>query len=745
MATFAETGGLSRQRRSLRLSYVLRPGDDGGQEGARFHQAPVNAMACSPGDCKWLFTGSRDGSIRAWHVGSSAASPQQAPTCVSVCEGHSDWVSSLAVVHPDSTTDAAGAAPSPPPLLISGSFDATIALWRPVTATAERASRRSPGAPTPVAMVSPLATFAGGHTDFVTCVATTPGSNMCASAGLGGQLCIWDIGAAHEGVPPLQRIPDVSTRTRVLGAVAASAGEVDAGKWSIYALAMSPGSGAPLLAWGDAGGCIRLWDTRQPAPACWGDAALQGHTDTVRCLLLDAAGGRCVSAGADASVRLWDLRTQRELARLDVPGKDSVWALAPDGPAWRAMFTGHRSGAVSKVRLMGEATTGDVDTPSGVTVLSPRRRSVLTTCAAPVTCMAMAGTSQLWVSTASAGPRSVSLFSTSTSQQQALTTLPGAPGGGLRRAEVCADRRHCVVQNCEGGTSLWDLVLGRPVKDLGALPDWEAARAAAAQHAPPSGLSPWCTVDVRLGGLAVHLDPSSAFGMEAYALDLGVPDAADDQRMNMGHQALCCVLQPWAEHAVAEQNSRRSADSSTPMIDAASPPASREAPRSAFAWPQPPPVLLFQGPDGTRVRRDASALTLDDGALLPGWATEAVLYDPPPNAEPAKLSFYLIPAHGPGALPALVQNRLTAPRILKASKIRKYLASKLDLAEASQQNAGGAAVAWPPVDTSALVQLTCDGKAFTGEATLAQAQAFLWKQSGELTLEYGRTKDGEQQ
>ena len=762
MALSTGESPFSRPRRSLRLTYLLRPPPppDGGSAAVRHHSAPVNAVACSPGDARWLCTAGRDGSILTWRTSAAAATAGSAPggqgapwvaSCASVCEGHADWVTSLAVITPAPGYDAtqlpgdATFSSAASPLLVSGSFDATVKLWRPVSSAAERASRRPGASPASGTLV---ATLRGGHSDYVTCVATAPGAACCASAGCGGQLCLWDVATACSGSPgsPLQSIPDVETRTRVMGPAAGASsggGGGDPGTWSIYALAMAPASspGAPLLAWGDASGAIRLWDTRTAPPPCWSPPLLSGHTDTVRQLLLDPPGHRCVSAGADATVRLWDLRTCRQLARVEA--RDSVWALAAD-EGWNTLFYGCRDGTLLATSLrigyVGDVQESGRD--AGVSRLSPSRTAVLAKCPAAVTSIALDGPGQaLWVSCASAGPRGVCRFTArqppgpgagaALSLETPLGCLPAAPGGGLRRAELCGDRRRAVVQEEGGDTWLWDLVAHRPTTHLGTFPDFEAARAAAAVHAPPAALPAWCTVDVRLGGVAVHLDPGSAFSVEAYAGDLGAPDAPDDQRLNVGHQALCCVLQRWAELAQQQRAGEGGGVA----------PAAVEAPTtSMFAWPQPPPTLLFQGPDGSRLRRDAAALTLEDGPLLPPWATEAVLYDPPASAEPPKLSFLLLPAPGPGALPPLPTNRLTAPRILKASKVRKYVASRLDLGGEAQLDGDAAAVAWPPVDASDQVQLTCDGKLLGGETTLAMAYAFLWKQGGEMTVEYSRVK-----
>jgi WD40 repeat protein len=71
------------------------------------HTDGIMCLAASP-DCKFLFSGSRDETIRVW----STKSKKQ----LAVLEGHKDFISALAV-----TQDSQ--------YLISGSFDSSIKIW----------------------------------------------------------------------------------------------------------------------------------------------------------------------------------------------------------------------------------------------------------------------------------------------------------------------------------------------------------------------------------------------------------------------------------------------------------------------------------------------------------------------------------------------------------------------------------------------------------------------------------------
>ncbi|HYN04668.1 MAG TPA: hypothetical protein VE359_19615, partial [Vicinamibacteria bacterium] len=66
-------------------------------------------------------------------------------------------------------------------------------------------------------------------------------------------------------------------------------------------------SGATLAVWDDL--CARL--PRQALQSAWEDARLEGHEDQVLAVAVDRAGARALTAGLDATVRLWDLASRR--------------------------------------------------------------------------------------------------------------------------------------------------------------------------------------------------------------------------------------------------------------------------------------------------------------------------------------------------------------------------------------------------------------------------------------------------
>jgi WD40 repeat protein/serine/threonine protein kinase len=78
----------------------------------------------------------------------------------------------------------------------------------------------------------------------------------------------------------------------------------------------------------------------------------EGHTDKVMALALSPDGRRAISAGADRTLRLWDLTTGEELRRFD-GHTDKVWSVAysPDGK--RVL-----SGSVDRTMRLWDVETG---------------------------------------------------------------------------------------------------------------------------------------------------------------------------------------------------------------------------------------------------------------------------------------------------------------------------------------------------------------------------------------------------
>ncbi|MBA0728437.1 hypothetical protein Golax_001338, partial [Gossypium laxum] len=326
----------SRPRKEKRLTYVLNDSDD------TKHSAGINCLAVlksSVSDgCNYLFTGSRDGTLKRWALAEDAA------TCSATFESHVDWVNDTVIAGENT--------------LVSCSSDTTLKIWNCLSdGTCTRTLRQ--------------------HSDYVTCLAAAErNANVVASGGLGGEVFVWDIEAAvtplskssdvmeddcSNGINgsanslPISSLRPISSNNSITAHTTQCPGYVPIAakghKESVYALAMN--DNGSLLVSGGTEKVVRVWDPRTGSKTM----KLRGHTDNVRALLLDSTGSvfillvksltdisyslrYCLSGSSDSMIRLWDLGQQRCVHSYAVH-TDSVWALAST-PTFTHVYSGGR-------------------------------------------------------------------------------------------------------------------------------------------------------------------------------------------------------------------------------------------------------------------------------------------------------------------------------------------------------------------------------------------------------------------
>jgi serine/threonine protein kinase len=141
------------------------------------------------------------------------------------------------------------------PLLVTGSADKTVRLWKGDTYELTRNY--------------------SGHRDFVTTLSIAPDGRSFASAGLDGNIRIWSTQSR-------------STKQRLYGH-----------KGRVGGLAFSPSGG--LLASAGEDGKVRLWDLRKGRTA----RVLPGSSSRQTAVAFSPDGQRIAAAGEDGTVRFW--------------------------------------------------------------------------------------------------------------------------------------------------------------------------------------------------------------------------------------------------------------------------------------------------------------------------------------------------------------------------------------------------------------------------------------------------------
>jgi WD40 repeat protein len=267
------------------------------------------SLAFSP-DGKTLAISNFNPEVKLWDVASRRE--------VGTLQGHRDSVLFVAFSPDGKTLATAGA-------------DYTVKLW-------DLRTRRA------------LATLRG-HQDEVDAVAFSPDGKILASGGEDRTVKLWDIQANPEvdtfeghkaGVEGMAFSPDSSTlatgsldhTVRLWDAASGRQKTVlSLGLRESVSLAFSPDG--QILAAGTGSfrdkrpGVVKLWNARTYQEV----APFRGHTGAVVAMAFSPDGRTLASGSPDKTVRLWDVPSHRQVARLEEGNQWGVWALAfsPDG------------------------------------------------------------------------------------------------------------------------------------------------------------------------------------------------------------------------------------------------------------------------------------------------------------------------------------------------------------------------------------------------------------------------------
>ncbi|CAN1167976.1 WD repeat-containing protein 48 [Linum perenne] len=686
------TSNSVRGRKEKRLTYVLKEADD------TKHCAGVNCLTVLKSSVSsendYLFTGSRDGTLKRWEVSEDAA------TCSATFESHVDWVPSSAFQHftdirywhlpavleqPNFLMQVNDAVLAGENTLVSCSSDTTLKTWDCLSdGTCTRTFRQ--------------------HSDYVTCLAAAErNSNIIASCGLGGEVFVWDIEAALAPVSksgdavedecsngigsgstlPITSLRPVSSSNSITSHNPQTNGYTPIAakghKESVYALAMND-TGSVLVS-GGTEKVVRVWDPRSGSKTI----KLRGHTDNIRTLLLDSTGRFCLSGSSDSMIRLWDLGQQRCVHSYAVH-TDSVWALAST-PTFSHVYSGGR------------------DLSLYLTDLATRESTLLCSKEHPIVQLALHDDS-IWAATTDSSvdrwfadgcnPQKVFQkggsflagnlsFSRARVSLEGCTivpvhkdpnlTIPGIPA--IVQHEILNNRRHVLTKDTAGSVKLWEITKGVIVEDYGKVPFDEKKEQLFEMVSVPS----WFTMDTRLGCLSVHLENPQCFLAEMYSTDLCIPDKAEDDKINLAGETLKGLL----AHFLAKRKQRVGSPASNVEVLPGKDFTSRSSVNSSglvdgsaendFIYPPfgfstvSPPSVITEGSQGGLWRKKITDFDgTEDEKDFPSWCLEYVLNNRLPNKENNKCSFYLQPCEG-NTFQILTQGKLSAPRILKIHKV----------------------------------------------------------------------------
>jgi WD40 repeat protein len=209
----------------------------------------------------------------------------------------------------------------------------------------------------------PLQVKFEGHSNVITCGAFAPDGKLLATGSIDATVKIWDVESGQQ----------VATLKEHVGGVLAVAFSPDgkklvsAGKdrtvklWNLEAgpaqvkdpqvlsghqdevtgVAFSPNGSLIATAGAEHDRTVRLWDVKTGKEA----AVLSGHVGTIWNVVFSPDGKLLASASADGSVRVWDVESRKERAKLEHPSKGPLRSLAfsVDG---QKLATGAMDGSV---------------------------------------------------------------------------------------------------------------------------------------------------------------------------------------------------------------------------------------------------------------------------------------------------------------------------------------------------------------------------------------------------------------
>ncbi|CAE1259792.1 WDR48 [Acanthosepion pharaonis] len=648
-------------------------------EVERYHRSGVNALQYDP-VLNRLYSAGRDSIIRIWNT---RANSNRDPYIQSM-EHHTDWVNDVVLCCSGRT-------------LISASSDTTVKVWNAYKGFC----------------MSTLRT----HKDYVKALAYAKDREQVASAGFDRAIFLWDVNT-------------LTALTASNNTVTTSS--LNGNKDSIYSLAMNP-PGTVIVS-GSTEKVLRVWDPR----TCQKMMKLKGHGDNVKALVLNRDGTQCLSGSSDGTIRLWSLGQQVCVATFRVHD-EGVWALQAND-SFSVVYSAGRDRRVWAT---------DIRDPEYRTLICEEKAPVLKL----ELCQAENQQPSLWVATTDSSIRNWPIKSRNSrcsgdydnenpvpACTQPDFTIKG--GASIRQYCVLNDKRHILTKDTDDNVILWDVLTARKVEELGKANFEEEIKKRFKMVYVPN----WFSVDLKTGLLIIHLEESDCFAawMSSKELGIATPPDGPDTKLNIGVILLQALLEYWPR--------TRFDDGQEMEMNGSGECVERRGSGPYFSVPGHTPVIFSEAGGRTLFRllcRDAGGETEQMllNETIPAWVVEVAVNRVSPKFN--KIPFFLQP-HASMGIKLPKKDRLSASDMIQVRKVIEHVYEKVlgqgsdagsQTANSNHEKSDGEK---DSEDVTSIaeekVEILCNDQVLDPNMDLRTVKHFIWKQGGDLILQYRRIK-----
>ncbi|CAG9315333.1 WDR48 [Blepharisma stoltei] len=356
-----------------------------------------------------LFSAGRDGIVRQYDLNTLEIEHAY--------DRHIHWVSDIQI---DATLG----------LLFSSSYDSTIAIW---------SLQSSEFATDPIRIIE-------NHKDYIQTLKYIPSQRILYSGGQDYTLIRWEI----SNLDQIRSIKVLNTNGNSIWCIDADeTGEL---------IGMTFSNNTP-----------KIMDTR----GAKNFIDLKGHTDHARKIIISPDGRNCLTAGADKTIKLWDIGTHKVIESFHIHS-DSVNALKMD---WNTgtIFSGDRHGDVFKTEIISKTSEKVIENEFPVLDV-------------------LGINSDIWISDTNGDIKTIQSAETKT-----IKSLPH-----INKFEVCDNKKWIITKNSEGTVQTWNILTGESEKTENTFE--EAVTAKNSGKATPS----WFSVKIHLGSLMLEFSHSDS-------------------------------------------------------------------------------------------------------------------------------------------------------------------------------------------------------------------------------------------